>query len=183
MTCVSAPSPDSSPSPARGRPQLWATLVATSCGAGFVPVAPGHSGTLTAVALAWGLSHVGAWAYGLVLFIVLAIGTLASEVWGVATGVPDDQRIVIDEVAGYLATLMFVPRSWPNLIVGFFLFRLLDVWKPGPIGRADRTLSGGIGVMADDLVAGVIGAFIMVALHYSGAIAFVTTKILALVHA
>jgi phosphatidylglycerophosphatase A len=179
---VSASAPESSTSPTGARPPLWATLVATSFGAGFVPIAPGHSGTLTAVALAWGLSHVGAWAYGLVLFVVLAVGTVASEVWGLATGVPDDQRIVIDEVAGYLATLMFVPRTWPNLIVGFFLFRLLDVWKPGPIGRADRTLTGGIGVMADDLVAGVIGAFIMIALHYSGAIAFVTVRVVALAH-
>jgi phosphatidylglycerophosphatase A len=167
---------------ANERPPLWATLVATSCGAGFVPGMPGHSGTLTAVALAWGLSHVGAWAFGLALFVVVAVGTLASEVWGQATGVPDDQRIVVDEVAGYLATIMFVPRSWPNLIVGFFLFRLLDVWKPGPIGVADERLSGGVGVMADDLVAGVIGAFIMVALWYSGAIPFVTAKLMALVH-
>ncbi len=180
---MSAPSPESPSPPARGRPPLWATLVATSCGAGFVPGAPGHSGTLTAVALAWGLSHVGAWAYGLVLFVVLAVGTLAAEAWGAATGVPDDQRIVIDEVAGYLGTLMFVPRTWPNLIVGFFLFRLLDVWKPGPIRRADERIGGGVGVMADDLVAGVIGAFVMVALHYSGAITFVTHRIVALVHA
>jgi phosphatidylglycerophosphatase A len=156
---------------------LWATLVATSLGAGFMPVAPGHTGTLTALALAWGLSHVGAWVYGLVLFVVLAVGTHAAEVWGQATGVPDDQRIVIDEVAGYLATLMFVPRTWPNLIVGFFLFRLLDVWKPGPIGRADERLSGGIGVMADDVVAGLIGAFVLAALHYSHAIALVVGKL------
>ena len=183
MANVSAPSPDSPSPPARARPPLWATLVATSMGAGFVPFAPGHSGTLTAVALAWALSHVGAWAYGLALFVVAAVGTLAAEVWGHATGVPDDQRIVIDEVAGYLATLMFVPRTWPNLIVGFFLFRLLDVWKPGPIGRADERLSGGVGVMADDLLAGVIGACVMVALHYSGAIALATSKLLALVAA
>lgn len=183
MAGVSAASPDSPPPPAHGRPPLWATLVATSCGAGFVPVAPGHSGTLTAVALAWGLSHVGGWAFGLALFLVLAVGTLASEVWGVATGVPDDQRIVIDEVAGYLGTVMLVPRTWPNLIVGFFLFRLLDVWKPGPIRRADETIGGGVGVMADDLVAGVIGAVIMVALHYSGALPWATTKLVALVHA
>lgn len=169
------------PPRANKRPPLWATLVATSCGAGFVPVAPGHSGTLTAVALAWGLAHVGAWAFGLALFVIVAVGTLASEVWGQATGVPDDQRIVIDEVAGYLATIMLVPRTWPNLIVGFFLFRLLDVWKPGPIGVADERLSGGVGVMADDLVAGVIGAFIMAALWYSGAIPFVTARLMALI--
>ena len=183
MTSVSAASPDSSPPPARGRPPLWATLVATSCGAGFVPGMPGHSGTLTAVALAWGLSHVGGWAFGLALFLVLAVGTVAAEVWGAATGVPDDQRIVIDEVAGYLGTVMLVPRTWPNLIVGFFLFRLLDVWKPGPIRRADETIGGGVGVMADDLVAGVIGAVIMVALHYTGALPVVSAKIVALVHA
>jgi len=181
MAEVSAASPDASPPPARGRPPLWATLVATSFGAGFVPVAPGHSGTLTAVAMAWGLSHVGGWAYGLALFVVLAVGTLAAEAWGAATGVPDDQRIVIDEVAGYLGTLMFVPRTWPNLIVAFFLFRLLDVWKPGPIGHADRTLSGGVGVMADDLVAGVIGSFVMIALHYSGALPWAAARVMALV--
>jgi phosphatidylglycerophosphatase A len=181
MADVSVSPPDSPPS-LRRRPPLWATLVATSCGAGFMPLAPGPTGTLTAVALAWGLSHVGAWAYGLVLFVVLAVGTLAAEVWGQATGIPDDQRIVIDEVAGYLGTLMFVPRSWPNLIVGFFVFRILDVWKPGPVRRADENIGGGVGVMADDLVAGVIGAFVMVALHYSGAIAFVTGKLMALVH-
>lgn len=171
------PSPDS---PSRSRAPLWVTLVATSCGAGFVPYAPGHSGTLTAVALAWGLSHVGAWAFGLALFVVVAVGTIASERWGQATGVPDDQRIVIDEVAGYLATLMFVPRTLPNLIVGFFVFRTLDVWKPGPIRRADETIGGGVGVMADDLVAGVIGAFVMVALHYSHAIGWATTAVVGL---
>ena len=165
------------PLPANRRPPLWATLVATSGGAGFVPVAPGHSGTLTAVALAWGLAHVGAWAFGLALFVVVAVGTLASEVWGQATGVPDDQRIVIDEVAGYLGTVMLVPRTWPNLIVGFFLFRLLDVWKPGPIRRADETIGGGVGVMADDLVAGLIGSVVMVALHWSHAIAWATAHV------
>jgi phosphatidylglycerophosphatase A len=151
-------------------------------GAGFVPYAPGHSGTLTAVALAWALGHVGAWAYGLVLFVVIAVGTVASEVWGQATGVPDDQRIVVDEVAGYLATLMFVPRSGADLVVGFFVFRLLDIWKPGAIRRADERLTGGIGVMADDLLAGVLGAFVMAALHYSGAIGLAAVKLTALVH-
>jgi phosphatidylglycerophosphatase A len=149
---------------------LWVTLVATAGGAGFVPFAPGHSGTLVAVALAWGLSFVDAWAYGLVLFVVLAVGVVASELFLQASGVEDDQRVVIDEVAGYLATLMFVPRSVPNLIVGFLLFRLLDVWKPGPIRRADAALSGGLGTMFDDILAGVIGAVILCALHYSGAI-------------
>lgn len=169
---MSTSAPDSSATEQGARPSLWVTLVATSLGAGFMPYAPGHTGTAVGVALAWALSHVGAWAYGLALFLVVAVGTVAAELWGAATGRPDDQRIVVDEVAGYLATVMFVPRSWPNLIVGFVVFRTLDVWKPGPIGRADERIGGGVGVMADDLVAGVIGAFVMVALHYSGAIMF-----------
>lgn len=164
--------PDSPPSPAVVRPPWWVTLVATSGGAGFMPYAPGHTGTLTAVALAWGLDRIGAWAYGVGMFLVLAVGTLAAELWGQATGRPDDQRIVVDEVAGYLATMMLVPRTWPNLVVGFVLFRALDVLKPGPIGRADERISGGLGVMADDVLAGVIGAFVMLALHGTGAIAF-----------
>ena len=157
------------------RAPWWATLVATSCGAGFMPVAPGHTGTATAVALAWALSRVGAWCFGLGLFVVVAVGTLAAEVWGQATGVPDDQRIVVDEVAGYLVTVMLVPRTWANLLVGFVVFRTLDVWKPGPIRRVDEHVGGGVGVMADDLVAGVIGAFVMLALHLSGAIARLAT--------
>ncbi len=166
----------SSPSP-RARPPLWVTLVATAGGAGFVPVAPGHSGTLVALGLAWALSHVGPWAFGLALFVVLAVGTIAAEAWGAATGVPDDQRIVVDEVAGYFATLMFVPRTLPNLVVGFFVFRTLDVWKPGPIRRVDERVGGGIGVMVDDVVAGVIGSVVMVALHYSHAIAWATAAL------
>lgn len=157
------------------RPPLWATIVATSCGAGFMPGAPGHTGTATAVPLAWALSRAGAWCYGLGLFVVVAVGTIAAEVWGACTGVPDDQRIVVDEVAGYLVTLVFVPRTFANLIVGYVVFRVLDVWKPGPVRRVDERVGGGVGVMADDLVAGVIGAGVMVALHWSGAIAHLAT--------
>ena len=132
---------------ARGRTPLWVTLVATSFGAGFVPGMPGHSGTLTAVALAWGLSHVAAWWYGLdALRGAWRSARSPPRLWGAATGVPDDQRIVVDEVAGYLGTIMLVPRSWPNLIAGFFVFRVLDVWKPGPIRKADENLGGGVGV-------------------------------------
>jgi phosphatidylglycerophosphatase A len=181
---VSASASDSAATRVKGpRPPLWATLVATSFGAGFMPRAPGHTGTLTAVALAWGLSHLGAWAFSLALLVVLVVGTLAAEAWGQATGVPDDQRIVVDEVAGYLATLMFVPRTLPNLVVAFFVFRVLDVWKPGPIRRADESIGGGVGVMYDDLVAGVIGAFVMIPLHYAGAIGWAAAWLAARVHA
>ncbi len=170
MRGVSAPRTDATPPPPRARPPLWATLVATSCGAGFMPGAPGHTGTLTAVPLAWALDRAGAWCYGLGLVVVVAAGTIAAEAWGVATGVADDQRIVVDEVAGYLVTMMFVPRTLTSLAVGYVVFRALVVWKPGPVRRVDERVGGGVGVMADDLVAGVIGAFVMLALQLGGAL-------------
>src|SRR5258706_5630134 len=106
------------------RPPLWATIVATSCGAGFVPKAPGHSGTLTAVPLAWALARGGLTIYLVGLAVVTLVGTWASELYVRATGKDDNQQIVIDEVAGYLVTLAAVPATWPNLVMGFLLFRL-----------------------------------------------------------
>jgi phosphatidylglycerophosphatase A len=88
---------------------------------------------------------------------------------GAATGREDDQRIVIDEVVGQwlaLAPLLWLP-GWRfgldaaglvPLVTGFVAFRVLDVWKPGPVGWAERRFSGGLGVMLDDLVAGALGA-------------------------
>jgi phosphatidylglycerophosphatase A len=154
---------------------LWASLVATSLGAGLVPVAPGHSGTLMALLLVLGLDSVGAWAFGLGLFVVTALGTVAAEIWCTATGVDDDQRIVVDEVAGYMLTVVLVRRTLVALVVGFVVFRVLDVWKPGPVRRVDERVGGGLGVMADDLVAGLIGAVVMLGLQLSGALAALAT--------
>lgn len=168
--------PDLAPRP---RPPLWATIVATSCGAGFMPGMPGHTGTLTAVPLAWALSRLGTLAYVAGMLIVTAVGTLAADVFQRATGVADNQKIVIDEVAGYLVTLSLVPRSVGNLIIGFFLFRIFDVWKPGFIRVIDQKVKGGFGVMADDLAAGAVAALILLGIDRAQLIA----RVSAWVHA
>jgi phosphatidylglycerophosphatase A len=147
---------------------LWATVVATSCGAGFMPKAPGHTGTLTAVPLAWGLARGGIWIYVAGLVVVTLLGWWAAELFGRASGREDDQRIVIDEVAGYLVTLLLVPATWVNLVLAFLLFRLFDVTKPPPVRQIDRALGGGLGVMADDLMAGVYAGAILFALQHYG---------------
>jgi phosphatidylglycerophosphatase A len=157
--------------PRARRPSFLVTVLATSCGAGFMPKAPGHTGTLTAVPLAWGLGRLGVVAYLAGTVVVTAVGTWAASAWVRATGREDDQRIVIDEVAGYLVTLSLVPRTVGNLIFGFLLFRLFDVWKPLFIGTIDRRVGGGFGVMADDLAAGVVAALCLLALHHFGVIA------------
>jgi phosphatidylglycerophosphatase A len=171
---ASADDPSSSPS----RPPLWATLVATAGGAGFSPLGPGTCGTLVAVPLAWALTRAGGVAFVLGTLIVSAVGVWAASVFCRATGVDDDQRIVIDEVAGYLVTIVLVPRGWVNLVLGFVVFRLFDIWKPGPIRMVDERVHGGLGVMLDDLVAGVVGALVMLGLHLAGVDAWLTARVL-----
>jgi len=90
----------------------------------------------------------------------------------------DDSRIVIDEVAGQLlalAPLLALPaasrRSFFAVVTAFVAFRLFDIWKPGPVGAAEKRFTGGLGVMADDLVAGVLAAAVVAALIAGGVIA------------
>jgi phosphatidylglycerophosphatase A len=87
-----------------------------------------------------------------------------------AWGTHDSGRIVVDETAGYLTTVALVDRSrWEVLLVGFVIFRALDITKPPPIRWFDEKMPGGAGVVLDDVVAGVMGAALMVALDRFGA--------------
>jgi phosphatidylglycerophosphatase A len=94
----------------------------------------------------------------------IAFGIWAADVYEEATGAHDNHRIVIDEVAGYLLTLAAVPRGPFNLVVGFGLFRLFDTWKPWPVRWLDEHVGGGLGVVLDDLGAGVYGGLILLVL-------------------
>lgn len=153
------------------KPPIVATIVATALGAGFAPRAPGTFGTLVAVPLAWGLGLLPGWAFFAGLAIVTWVGTWAAGAFCAGSGTHDDQRVVIDEVAGYLLTLALVPKTAPYLASAFLLFRCFDILKPWPIRWVDRTVKGGFGVMADDLAAGVAAALVLAALDHSGVIA------------
>ena len=159
---------DTRVTPPMGRPPLLATLVATALGAGFLPIAPGTWGTAVAVPLAWALDHYGNLVFALVALGVIVVGSFAADVYCRATGRHDNQQVVIDEVAGYLVTMLLVPRTTGNLLAGFFLFRLFDIWKPPPVRWVDRHVGGGFGVVADDVAAAVYGALCMWLLHYYG---------------
>lgn len=155
------------PSPALPPMSPVVAIVATFFGAGLIPRSPGTMGTLATVPLAYGLLRLGPlWVWAATVFVT-AIGTWAAGRYCAATGRHDNQRIVIDEVAGYLLTLALLPPAVPglllylNLAVAFGLFRLLDIWKPWPIRAIDRGVHGGFGVMADDLCAGAIGACLL----------------------
>jgi phosphatidylglycerophosphatase A len=145
--------------------------IATALGAGYSPIAPGTCGTAVTVPLALALAGLSVWQYALVVLAVTGVGVWAAGRADRAWGTEDSGRIVIDEVAGYLATMTLVARGhWAPLVVGFVVFRFLDIVKPPPIRWIDENLSGGWGVVLDDVAAGVVGMGIMVALDRFGAL-------------
>jgi phosphatidylglycerophosphatase A len=148
-----------------------AKLIATALGAGYSPVAPGTCGTAVAVPLVWALRMLPWWQFGIAAIIVTAIGIAAADRADRAWGSHDDQRIVIDEVAGYMFTMLLVSRgTWAPLACGFVAFRFFDIVKPPPVRWLDENLGGGWGVVLDDVAAGIMGMLVMVALDRFGAL-------------
>jgi phosphatidylglycerophosphatase A len=145
-----------------------ATILACAGGAGLLPLAPGTWGSALAVAIFVLFSPVDLWVFGLTLVALFFLGVWASDTAERVFGQKDDRRIVIDEVEGQLVTLapllvLGASRSLSALVTGFVLFRCFDIWKPGPVRWAERRFAGGVGVMMDDLVAGVLGAVVLAA--------------------
>ena len=141
------------------RPTDLATLLATWFGAGFLPVAPGSWGALTALPCAALLVWLGGpllvLAAGAVLFV---LGIWAADAYMQTVQVHDPAAIVIDEVVGQWVTLALLPLDPLMYALGFVLFRVLDVLKPWPANFIDRAMTGGLGVMLDDVVAGAYAA-------------------------
>src|SRR3954464_2359302 len=143
--------------------------IATALGAGYSPVAPGTCGTAVAVPLAFALRTLPIWQFLVVVLVITAIGIWAADRADRAWGTHDSGRIVIDEVAGYLTTMVLVDRHhWAPLAVGFVVFRALDIIKPPPVRWFEEKLPGGWGVVLDDSAAGVIGMVVMPALDRFG---------------
>jgi len=121
---------------------------------GFFPFAPGTAGSLAGLALFAFIRWIGVPAIELgAIVAVFAIGIWAASGTEVALGRKDPGVVVIDEVLGMLITLALLPVSIPGVILGFLLFRVLDVIKPYPAAQFEH-LHGGLGIMADDAVAG-----------------------------
>ena len=139
-----------------------ATLVATCFGAGLVRWAPGTAASALALPAAWLLrSHAGTIGLAAATLIVLAIGIWAAGACERRSGTRDSPAIVIDEVAGQWIALLLIPPDPAAYGIGFVLFRLFDVAKPWPIRLVDRHVKGGMGVMLDDVVAGVFAAVVL----------------------
>ncbi len=129
-------------------------LVATLFGAGRAPVVPGTFGTLAAVPPAVLLSlWLPPWGFALVTCVLSAIAVGTSGPAARAMGLKDPSPIVIDEAAGLFVTLLYLPAGPRTVVLGFVLFRVMDIVKPPP-ARAAEGLPGGWGIVVDDLIAG-----------------------------
>ncbi len=132
-----------------------ATVLATWFGAGRLRPAPGTWGSLAALPCAAGLVWLaGPWALAFGILVVFAVGVWASGWFGRRSGSRDSSIIVIDEVAGQWLAILPVAVDLRLYVIAFVLFRLLDILKPWPISWVDREVHGGLGVMADDMLAG-----------------------------
>jgi phosphatidylglycerophosphatase A len=150
---------------------LWASLTATFFGVGLLRPGPGTWGSAATVLLWWLVSlwlapstqPVAAIALSL---LVIGVGIPAATQVSRATGLKDPQFVVIDEVAGQLIALAFVPVSWKSLLLGFILFRGFDIVKPPPVRNLER-LPEGAGIVIDDVAAGLYALAVMqILLHF-----------------
>lgn len=147
-------------------------LLAFGFGSGLAPKAPGTFGSLAALVFFPFLAWLVLPAYVAIIVVAALAGILICGHAADALGVHDDGRIVWDEFVGqWIALLPLVPvLHWDVvtalwLLAGFGLFRLFDIAKPWPIGYLDRKVHGGLGIMADDLVAGVLAALVLALLR------------------
>lgn len=135
--------------------------IALFFGVGKAPKAPGTWATLATVPLALLVNWAGPfWAMATAV-LLLPLSIVAAEIYEQVHQSHDSKEIVIDEVLGFLITMTWLPITWQSYFLGFFLFRLLDILKPFPIGYLDKKVRGGLGVVIDDVVAGIIANIIL----------------------
>lgn len=144
------------------------TAAATLFGIGRAPVAPGTLGSLAALPFAWGIATLGG---PLLLFVfalgATALGIRACDIYARGTGKTDPSECVIDELAGQWFACVFAPLSLWGYVLAFIAFRIFDIAKPWPISAAERR-PGGLGIMLDDVAAGLFAGIAVAAVHAAG---------------
>jgi phosphatidylglycerophosphatase A len=143
-------------------------LLATGFGSGLSPIVPGTMGSLAAIPFWLLLIQLSLPLYLLLLVFSMVIGVYLCHRTAQDMQLHDHGSIVWDEFVGMWITLMALPaNNWQWVAIGFVVFRILDMWKPWPIRWFDRNVQGGLGIMIDDVVAGVLSAGIIYWLgHY-----------------
>lgn len=141
-------------------------FLAFGFGSGLAPFAPGTFGTLMAIPLYLLMMQLSLAPYLVVVAIVSVTGVWICDKSSKLLGVHDHGGIVWDEFAGFFVTMIAAPAGWIWIVIGFALFRLFDIWKPWPISLLDKKVEGGLGIMIDDIVAGIYALICLQALYY-----------------
>ena len=141
-------------------------FLAFGFGAGLAPVAPGTVGTLVAVPLELATRALELPTRAGLVIAVCLIGVYLCGESARRLAAHDHPGIVWDEIAGYMITMLAAPDGWIWVAAGFVLFRIFDVLKPWPIRELDHGISGGVGIMLDDIVAGLFAGFLLLAVRW-----------------
>jgi phosphatidylglycerophosphatase A len=142
-------------------------FLAFGFGSGLAPFAPGTFGTLIAIPLYLLMLNFSFSMYLLLVAIVCIIGVWICDKSSKMLGVHDHSGIVWDEFAGFFITMIAAPAGWIWIVAGFALFRLFDIWKPWPISWLDKKVEGGLGIMIDDIVAGIYALICLQLIHFA----------------
>ena len=141
-------------------------LLAFGFGTGLSPIAPGTFGTLITIPVFLLLAQTNLLLYLCTTFFLLLAGIWICGQAARQLGVHDHGGIVWDEIVGFLITMIAVPATLTNIVIGFFLFRFFDILKPWPVSWADRNVHGGFGIMLDDIFAGLMAWMVFQALLF-----------------
>ncbi|WP_395480036.1 phosphatidylglycerophosphatase A [Candidatus Curculioniphilus buchneri] len=141
--------------------------IATGFGAGMCPIMPGTVASLVAILL-WFFLVLLPWeCYLLVVIFIMLLGIYCCHRTACDIGIHDHSCIVLDEFIGIWITLMMISTDhWKYILIGFCLFRFIDIWKPWPIRWLDRNVQGGVGIVIDDVAAGMVSAGILYCAEY-----------------
>lgn len=140
--------------------QRLALILATGFGSGYSPFAPGTAGSAVGLLFVWGMSTLGLTGQLVAVLVVTVVSMIAADIVATSMGLKDPGLIVADEVAGMMVTMIAIPLSLKSVLLGFILFRVMDVVKPPP-ARQFEHFKGGIGIVADDLMAGVYAQLVL----------------------
>lgn len=140
-------------------------ILATGFGSGLSPKAPGTAGSLAAIPFCYLLGFASMPLRAGIILAAFLIGVYACQKATDAIGIDDHGGIVWDEFVGMFITMALLPNTGAWLLAGFIVFRIFDIWKPWPIRPIDAHLKGGIGIMLDDVIAGVFSLAVLKAIE------------------
>jgi len=144
----------------------FSTIFVSVFGIGFIPIASGTFGSLAGLLIGYILYLINFNLFFIIIPLLFIFGVIASNTYQKQTGEKDSSVIVIDEVVGQLIAMIFVVDNLTLVLCSFIIFRIFDIFKPWPASYADKKMDGGLGVMLDDVFAGIYAAILIYLIGY-----------------